>query len=407
MQNISMLLPLAWRNLWRNPRRTFVTLAVVVVGLYSVLVLGALLDAWAESSRNVNLNLLTGHGQIHAKGYLDDPTIAQRMSPPDDTLVSALDKPDIVHWVTRVRVPAVIQSEYKTLPLTLLGVHPKEEARISTIPHQLAEGSYLADSDDAGIVLGRHLAERLKTRIGKRVVVMAQAEDGSLAERAYKVKGLFAGNQNAEDAYAFTGMATAQAMLNIDKDISEISFTVTDDAALGGIIERLRHAAPTLDIEPWQTLSPMTEAINILMHTMVYIWLSIMCAFMAIGIVNTQLMAVFERTREFGLLQALGMRPRQILIQVLLESAMLIGIGVTIAMVTATLTIIALHNGIDLTLLARGAEYLGAGHMLYPKLSLAQFISLSFIVWVLGIAIALWPAYRASRANPVEAMHYA
>ena len=406
MDRLKMLLPLAWRNLWRNPRRTWVTLAVVSVGLYSVLVLGALLEAWAQSSLNANLNLLTGSGQIHAKGYLDDPTVAHRMPPPDQALSKILNSPDVTDWVTRVRVPAVVRSEYKTLPLTLLGVDPEKEAKISVIPRQIAAGNYLATADAQGIVLGRHLAGRLKTRIGKRVVIMAQARDGSLAERAFRVVGLFAGNQNAEDAYAFTGIKTAQSMLAIGNDISEISFKVATPQALAPVIDRLRQAAPTEVVASWKTLSPMTEAVDVLMRGMVYIWLAVMCAFMAIGIVNTQLMAVFERVREFGLLQALGMKPRLILVQVLLESALLIGIGVLAGMAAAGGTLIALHNGVNLSFLARGAEYFGAGHVLYPQLSQVQFAGLSFIVWALGISVTLWPAYRASRSNPVEAMHY-
>ena len=223
MGALQLLGPLAWRNLWRNPRRTIITLIVVAVGLYSILVFAALLDAWAQSSRDTTLNLLTGSGQIHAQGFLDDPTVSRRMPPPTGALKAALANPAINAWVTRVRVPAVVQSEYKTLPLTLYGVDPAGERQISVIPRQIADGRYLADASDPGIVLGRHLADRLKTRVGKRVIIMAQAADGSLAQQAYQVVGLFAGNQTAEDAFAFTGLKTAETMLGIGGDISEIS----------------------------------------------------------------------------------------------------------------------------------------------------------------------------------------
>ncbi len=406
MGALKLLGPLAWRNLWRNPRRTIITLIVVAVGLYSILVFAALLDAWSQSSRDTALNLLTGSGQIHAQGYLDDPTVSRRMPPPDRALKSALGNPAINAWVGRVRVPAVVQSEYKTLPLTLYGVDPAGERRISTIPEQIADGRYLSGGSDTGIVLGRHLATRLKTRVGKRVIIMAQAADGSLAQRAYQVVGLFAGNQTTEDAFAFTGIATAQTMLGVGDDISEVSFHVPDEAQLAPVIASLRRAAPGLDVASWKALSPLAAAVNDFMDAFIYIWLWVMFVFMAIGIVNTQLMAVFERVREFGLLQALGMRPRLILLQVLLESALLIGTGVIAGMAASAATIAALHGGLDLGFLARGAEYIGAGHVLYPHLVPAEFLELSLLVWALGVAVALWPARKAASAKPVEAMSH-
>jgi ABC-type lipoprotein release transport system permease subunit len=403
---LRLVAALAWRNLWRNPRRTVITLIVVAAGLYSILSLGALLEAWARSSRDSAINLMTGSGEIHASGYLDDPSVASRMAPPDPELQAVLDRAPIRAWVERVLVPAVVQSEYKTLPLTLVGVDPAGEEQVSTIPKQIADGHYLDKADDARIVLGRNAARRLKTAVGRRVIIMAQAADGSLAEKSFEVAGLFAGSTEAEDAFAFTGIETAQHMLGIGNDISEISFIVPQDASLEGALTTLRDAAPTLDVKPWTTLSPIAAAMNGFMNSFVYIWLWIMSVLMAIGIVNTQLMSVFERVREFGLLQALGMRPRQVLAQVALESAMLVGIGAVIGMAGAALTIMALSRGVDLGFLARGAEFFGASRVLYPHLSAAQFAGFSVLIWALGVVVSLWPAQRAAHCNPVEAMSH-
>ncbi|WP_374575274.1 ABC transporter permease [Phenylobacterium sp.] len=404
---LALLAPLAWRSLWRNPRRTVITLIVVAAGLYSILCFAALLDAWARSSRDAALDLLTGSGQIHAQGYLEDATVGRRMAPPAGALEAALKTPAVGAWAARVRVPAVIQSEYKTLPVTLLGVHPEQERVISTLPREIAQGRYLKADGDIGVVLGAHLAKRLKTRVGKRVIVMAQDDSGALAQRSYEVTGLFAGNLDAEDQFAFTGIDTAQAMLGIGRDISEVSFKVADDKALAGVVAGLRRAAPGLDVRPWTTLSPMAAAMDSFMRAFVYIWLWIMFVLMAIGIINTQLMAVFERMREFGLLQALGMRPRLILAEVLLESAMLIGLGVLIGAGLSVLTVLALSGGLDLHFLAQGAEFFGVGHVLYPRLAPLQVLEISLLIWVLGVIVALWPARKAAASSPVEVMSHA
>lgn len=407
MKRFRLILPLAWRSLWRNPRRTFITMLVVCVGLWSILTFAVLFRAWAASSRDTTLKTMTGEVQIHASGWSDDPTAAHEMPTPHGALARLLASAAVKAYTTRVRVSAIIQSEYDTLPVTLAGVVPVEERRISTLPAQVTAGRYLLGADDDGIVLGRNLAKRLKTRVGKRVVVMAQDVRGKLAERAYPIVGLFGSSLETENAFAFTGLAPAQSLTSLGNGISEIALDSADDNAPSALIANLKRAAPGLDVQSWQTLDPLTYAVSTFFGEFVLMWLVMIIPLIAIGIVNTQMMAVFERTREFGLLGALGMRPRLLLVDVALESALLIGIGVLMGAALAFATAHAFHGGLDLGFLGRGAEMLGAGHILYPHTDPNDFVFYSLTVWLLGVIAALWPAWRASKVNPVEAMRHA
>jgi ABC-type lipoprotein release transport system permease subunit len=404
VDRLSLLAPIAWRNLWRNPRRTLITLVVVAIGVWSILTFDVMLKAFADSSRENTLRLLTGEGQVHAAGYLDDPNITHRMRRPDGALRRVLDSPRVSAWAPRVRTPAIIQSEYRTRAVTFLGVSPRRERGVSDLPAEIVAGRYLSADGDADIVIGQDLAERLKTRLGKRVIVMAQAADGSLAERSFTIVGLFGGTKAAQDEFAFTGLSTAQATLGVGEDISEISLFSARSAKLEAVIGALRQAAPGLDIQPWMSLSPLAYTIETFSQSYIAIWLVIMFVLMAIGIVNTQLMAVFERTREFGLLQALGMRPGLIVLLVTIESALLIGVGVLAGIGLMLLTVVPLLGGLDFGFLAAGMEMGGMGEVIYPKLSPADVARLSLIVWVLGIVAAMWPARTAARAHPVVAM---
>ncbi len=406
MASFRLLLPLAWRSLWRNPRRTVITVLVVCVGLWSVLTFATLMRAWSASSRDTAIRTITGEGQIHAQGYLDDPTVAHRLPPPDAGLMAVLRGGDVTAYSERVRLSAIVQSEYKTLPVTLVGVAPGHERKVSLLPSQITAGHYLSGPDDIAIVLGRNLARRLKTRVGKRVVVMAQAADGHLAERAFNVVGLFAGPQTAEDEFVFTGLKTAQGFTGIGGDLSEIAFDIRSDAVLPGVLAALKRAAPGDDIQSWKTLEALSYAVSTFFNQFVLMWLWIVFLLMGFGIVNTQLMAVLERTREFGLLQALGMRPHLVLMEVALESVMLVGLGVVLGAALSLATILAFPKGIDLGFLARGAELAGAGHILYPVIVPSDFMTYSLMVWVLGVIATLWPARRASRVSPVEAMSH-
>jgi ABC-type lipoprotein release transport system permease subunit len=401
---LSLLAPLAWRNLWRNPRRTFITLAVVVVGVWSVLMFDVMLKAWTANSREEALRLLTGEGQIHAAGYLDDPGVGRRMPAPAGSFAAALNGPAVSAWAPRLSVPAVIRSEYRVRPVTLLGVSPAAERQVSDLPTQILSGRYLASPDDGAIVVGADLADRLKTRLGKRVIVMAQGADGRLAERGFTIVGLFGNNKGAQDAYIFTGLSTAQTMLGVGTDLSEISFDATPKGKLDDAVAALRSAAPGLDVRPWTTLSPIAYLMETISGAYVAVWLMVVFVLMAIGVVNTQLMAVFERTREFGLLQALGMRPRLIVLQVLVESAVLMGVGVLLGVGAALATIAPISGGVDMAAFAAAVELVGGGGKLYPVVSPADVVTLSLVLWVLGVAVTIWPARTASRTDPVVAL---
>lgn len=399
--------PLAWRNLWRNPRRTLITLIVVSVGLWSVLFFNSFLNAWMQASKEATLSLLIGQGQIHAPGYLDDPSIEALMPPPSGKLLAALNDPRISNWVTRLQLPGVVESEYKTLPINIMGVDPKAEKRISSIPGKVVEGRYLTSASDAGVVIGLHLAKRLKTGLGRRVILMSQNTEGKLSEQSFDVIGLFDADQATEDFYAFTGIKAAQQYVGLKNQIAQIAFAIPVEENLDPVLSKLKQAAPDLDIRSWKELSVYLATSDSFMKGFIYVWLAVVFSLMAIGIVNTQLMAVFERTHEFGLLRALGMKSRRVLLLVTLESAFLIGFGVLLGMLLSGLSIYALAGGIDLSGFAAGLEMAQGGQVLFPKLDPVAFLVFSLLVWLLGILVALWPARRASRLSPVEAMRYA
>ncbi|MCP5074401.1 MAG: ABC transporter permease, partial [Rhodobacteraceae bacterium] len=293
IDGLKTMLPLAWRNLWRNPRRTGITLIVVAVGLWSILFFNSFMIAWMQSSKDTTLQLLLGSGQIHAEGYMDDPSVETLMNPPDAALAAALDATEGANWTARIAVPGVVLSEYKTLPTTIMGVDPAAEQRISSIPGRIVEGRYLNDADDDSVVLGVNMVERLKTGLGRRVILMSQNTDGSMSEQSFDVVGVYDADKATEDFYVFTGLSASQKFLGLGDEIAQVIFTLPQKAPLEETVSSIANAAPDLDVRSWKELNLFLSTMDDYMGVFIYIWLGVVFLLMAIGIINTQLMAVF------------------------------------------------------------------------------------------------------------------
>jgi ABC-type lipoprotein release transport system permease subunit len=405
MARLALLLRLARRSVLRNRRRTVVILLAITVALWAMISFAALTRGWEDDVVHSAIFTLTGHLQVHAAGYVDDPSVDRTIAAPAGALAKVLAGPDVAAWATRVRVPAVVMSERDTAGVTLVGIDPAAERGLSFIGGAVRQGAALASPDDRGILLGRALADRLGTGVGKRVVVMSQAADHSVADRGFRVVGVFDADREATElAFVFVGRRVAAGMLGLGDRVSEISVVLRDRDALPAVVAALRAAAPDADVEPWTALEPLAEATVALGQAWIWMFFVVMFVAMAFGLVNTLLMAVLERTREFGMLQALGMRPRLILVQVVLESCLLLAAGSAAGVGLAAATVAAMHGGLDLSFFAQGAEMWGMGKVIYPVAAPADVLGAVGVVAVLGVAASLYPAWRAARRVPVDAI---
>ncbi len=402
---LALIVRLAVRNVLRYRRRTVVVVLAVAVGLWAMLVYAAFSRGWENGVVDSAVRTLTGHVQIHPTGYLADPSIDHLMSPPGGTLRAALGGPDISAWDARLRVPAVVQSERETAGVTLVGIDPASERGLSFIPSAVHDGRYLASVEDEGILIGRDLADRLNTGLGKRLVLISQAADHSVAERGFRVVGVFDADRSAtEMTYVFVGRTAAARLLGTGTKVSEVAVRLRQPDTIDAAVATLRAASPGLDVQPWTTLNPIAQAMVALAETWIWIFYLMMYIAMAFGLVNTLLMAVLERTRELGLLQALGMGPGLLLREVLVESVLVLGVGAVVGLVLGFATLALLGGGIDFSSYAAGAEMWGMGTVVYPTLTAADVATAVATTMGLGALASLYPAVRAARRVPVEAI---
>lgn len=401
--SLQLIFSLAWRNLWRNRRRTLVILFAIVLGIWAMIVTSAFMRGMMVQMLEDSVDNLAGHVQVHHQAFLDDPVIANMFNPESAEITALLKDERVAMYSQRIRLPGVIVSERETTGVMLLGVEPEQEARISFIGRSIVEGRFLESDSDKGIVIGRGLAEKLETRLGKRIVLMSQDRENNIADRGFRIVGIYdAPLDPTEKMFVFAGRKTVAAMLGLEGEISEISIRVDDTAFVDPLVSS--HRLQGLDVISWLEIEPYLKLMLEIYDSSMFVWYLIVFLAMAFGIINTLLMAVFERTREFGLFQALGQKPRFILFQVWLEAILLIVIGLIVGNLVSWLSVLATGDGIDVSMFARGMEMLNMSNIIPFVITFRDLMFANVTVIVLSMLTGLYPAWRASRLVPADAL---
>jgi ABC-type lipoprotein release transport system permease subunit len=406
-----MELHIAWRNIWRNPRRTAVIMTAVIIGVWSMVSLGALMRGILEGMIENSVDTLTGHIQIQQKDYPNDPAIENSIPHPG-ALMATVEKelPPGSLMTQRVRLNTVVSNARHTQGATLVGIDPAAEAPISFIGHAVTQGHYLEIGDAGAILMGRALVEKFGTRLGRKLILTAQDSEGEIVSRAFRISGIFQAEMEAtEKGYLFITRQAAQKMLKLGEGVSEIVIRLPDHGQAVPVAASLAAQldADAVRVRAGPEILPLLKAYLDMFDAFILIWFVVVFVAMGFGILNTTLMAVFERMREFGVLKALGMRPGRIVGGVLLETLLILLLGIAVGNLLGLATCWALSfTGIDLSALAKGAAYAGMARIIYPAVWARDLLQANLVVFLLGLLVCLYPAFKAARMTPVAAMTY-
>ena len=314
-----------------------------------------------------------------------------------------LDDAALAGWAPRVRIPAAIMSERSTRGIQLVGIDPARE-HISFIGNAALEGEPLNDASDRRILVGHALAEQLETRLGRRLVIITQGADGRNREAGFRIAGLYdAEGTGLEKTYVFTGLKALQGLLDAEV-VTEVSIRLHGEAAPLGLKAALKEFFTGLSVLDWQELEPNSAALFAVADMAIFIMFLIMMSALIFGLVNALATSVMERIRELGLLRALGMRPGSVVVQVVLESSILMLAGVLAGIAIGALFLYWLADGIDLSRWAQGVEGIGLRGVLIPIPRLADMALIGAMSMALGLLASLYPARRAVKIKPLEAL---
>ncbi len=408
---MTKILKLAWRNMWRNWRRTVIALVAIVLGVILLLFFDGLMEGSDQAIFGNAVRLYGGNVQVHAPGYREKAS-RQPLLPLENValvLQTARAQPHVVAVGRRISTGGIISSREGSYPVTITGIEPEVEAPVSLQAENIAAGRFLQPGEGDAVVIGRALASLLHVGVGDRATLVGRSRNETMRQRTVTVVGIYdLGMPDAEKMLVLITLDEAQSLYNLRGQATEVAIFLEKVGQEKAIVPALQAALPNYEIDSWQDLRPEIKQTIATKSSFTSFFGIVLVLIAAIGILNIMLMAVFERTREMGVLAALGMKSRQILGLYLLEGSFigLVG-GVAGCALGSALNLWLAAVGLDISY-ASGMGEVSAlmGTRIYPSLSLASIVSRAVLVVVVAALASLYPAWLAAHREPAQALHH-
>lgn len=403
---------LAWRNMWRNWRRTVIALVAIVLGLMLLLLLTSVIAGSDQAIFGNAVKVYGGAVQVHAPGYRERANRRPLLplDDPDAVVAAALAQPTVIAASQRIHTGGILVNGSESRPVAITAIQPSAEAPISIQAANVVAGRFLVDGEGDAIFIGQALADELGATVGERITLLGHGKYATLRQRTMTIVGIYAlGSPDLEKGTAFITLNEAQSLFDMNDQATEVAISLADVMQESTVIPALQAALPGYEVDSWKTLKPEITETMATKQMFVSIIGLIVILIASIGILNLQLMAVFERTREMGVLAALGMKGRQIMALFLVEGALIGVVGAVIGCLTGVGVVFLIRQmgGINLSSVSNVGEVTALmGNHLMPALTLVDVISRGVIVAVIAALASLYPAWQAARKEPASALHH-
>jgi ABC-type lipoprotein release transport system permease subunit len=408
---MTLYLRLAWRNIWRHRRRTVIIVLAMGLSLALMMFYDGLIDGFNQAIAGNAVRVLGGNVQVHAAGYRAKVDSNPLLPLEDDAAVveAALSQPGVLAASRRIQTGGLISNREGAFPLNIIGIDPEAEAPVSLIAEHIVEGRYIQAADEDLVLIGKGLADALSIEVGDRVTMVGSDVNKQNRQRTMTVVGIYdIGIPSMEKGTAYISLAEAQDLFGLREQATEVQVTLNTVGNEAALVAALAPALPGYEVESWeQTYPELGSAINSKSAVMdIFSVVIVMIA--GIGILNLLLMAVYERTREIGLLGAMGLRPRQIATTFILEGALIGVVGALAGVGMGLMLNLGLGQvGMDYSQFAGITEYMALiSGKIYPTLGTSKLASRATVVVVIAALAALIPALMAARREPSEALHH-
>jgi len=399
------VIALSWKNVWRNPLRSGVVVISVILGVWAALFTAAFMNGMILQYMDVQLSNVISHIQIHSKEW-DEERVPAAVIPNAGEVMSMLRSDvELKHVVSRVVVDGLISSSANSYGVTVKGIDYGSEPTVTNLHTFMREGEYLGDEGRNSIIIGTKLAKRLQVQLNSRIVLNVQDVEGSLTAGAFRITGIFhSPDARVNENMVFVRQGDLANLILKPDAIHEIAIVLDDYKLADSQVARL-DSIYGLSAQSWGDMSPALRYTDSVTDITLYVFMIIIVTALMFGIVNTMLMAVLERTPELGMLMAVGLSRAKAFQMIMYETVMLTLVGAPFGIALSALTVhYTSIYGIDLSAFAQGLEMFGMSYMIYPEISVDQYVSNAIIIAFAAVIAAVLPSWKVLRLNPVEAI---
>lgn len=405
---MKILLKISWRNIWRNPRRTWVLITSIAVGIFGYMGTSAFSRGFLVQMVESTINLHGGHVTIAGKGYHENPNIRLFIRNPEH-VEQFLNEINGVHYAPLVSFSGMINSTEKAAGVMIHGVSPEQESHITVISQSIVEGNYLSERENQ-ILLGKGLAEKLNVQIGEKVVLMTSDLNKDISSGAYRISGLFeTTSPDFDKTSVYLNQTAAQSLAGYTNQITAFNIKVDETPELESIIQTIKSnvQGKKLEVLSWGDRNRLLVLALELYDYSVIIIVVILFVAIAFSIANSFLMVIYERIHELGIMMANGVFPRKIRFMLYIEAFFitLLGSGFGYGISVAVFGYLS-RVGLDLSAFAAGIGKFGVGSILYPKIVAMDFILGLVLINLIVFLSVLWPSIKASRFEVADAIRF-
>jgi len=401
------LIALAWKNIWRNRIRSIVVIGAIAIGIWAILFISGFTRGMVTNYINDSISTQISHIQIHHPKFGDDKELKFNIAESNALRQELLAMDGVKSATTRTISNGMISSSKGARGVNIIGIDPAEESQVTAMKDKMIEGDYLNVDKKNPIILSRRIAEKLGLKIRSKVILTFQNVEKDIAAGAFRVVGIYdTGNAQYDELQIYVKKEDLQRLIGVDEPIvHEMALLVNDFNAVDQVRDKIKSAHPNLLIENYKELSPDLELFNTQIQLNIVILTVIIMLALIFGIINTMLMAVLERKKELGMLMAIGMNKWKVFKLIVMETLFLSFVGGPLGLLIAYVTLLGFaQTGIDLSQWSGGLSQFGLNPIIYPDLHTGSFVFVMISVMVTAFLASIYPARKAVKLKPVEAL---